>query len=160
MSVSRASLVAVALITSVLASPTFAHAEPPPPSAPPAPSSSASSSPPSSALRTVGLVDIGVGITLIVGGTLVALSGLSLKSRIDDQCPNKVCPSSASGDLDALRGRQTAVNVFWGFGAVAVITGVAIVLSTGRSDGSSSETRSGQVSIVPAPGGLAGRLTF
>jgi hypothetical protein len=149
MSASRTSIASLLLAAALVAGPRVAHAEPETAPATPAPG------PRTSALRTVGLVEIGVGATFLVGGTLVALSGLQLKRRIDDECPGKVCPASAQSDLDSLRGRQTATNAFWLFGALVVGSGVAIVLSTGSSDAPGEKPR-GQVSIAPAPGGVTG----
>lgn len=157
MSLSRASLLSAALAGVLLvASPRSAAADPPPPRDPP-PAASSSSSP---ELRTAGVVSIVIGATLVLGGVALALSGVALKSKVDRECPNKVCPAAASGDLDSLRGRASSANVFWVAGLVTAASGIGLVIASGTSERESPGERRGAIVITPSVGGLAASMAF
>ena len=159
MSLSRASVLTAAVALSfVAASPRYARAEPTAPEAQPVAASSSDRSAPG--LRTAGLVSLGVGAALIVGGVVIALSGLSLKSKVDGECPGKVCPASATADLDSLRGRAAAVNVFWIAGAVTAVSGIALIVSSGSGDRDTSRPQRGAIVIRPAGAGVSAAMTF
>ncbi|WP_394823855.1 tetratricopeptide repeat protein [Pendulispora albinea] len=151
----------------------------PPPASPPsaitapeAPAQTASSSSSSSARTTGGWIAVGAGAALLVGAGVTLALRQSDISKLEDACPNNVCPGEREDELSSIRSRAQAegpiAGVLAGLGAVGIGVGTYILLSkphpnasTGAGsnvnflNGARGELRLGG---RPAPGG--GRLVL
>ena len=67
------------------------------------------------------------GAYLAVAGAL-ALSARAIHEDLDDRCPLGICTEAAQSDLDRMRRRTIATDVFWGLGAALVVTGLVLFI--------------------------------
>lgn len=97
--------------------------------------------------RVYGYVVGGVGVaSLATAGVFLGLRHGKI-SDLDKACPDRQCPSSAQqSDIDTGKLYNTVANVTLVVGAVALATGVVLVLTGGPTTASS-------VALAPAPGG-------
>ncbi len=97
---------------------------PPPPS--PAPPSDEGDG---SAQRTVGWVALGVGGAGLAVGGIFGILGLSDKSDLDDDCPDRRCEPEHYEALDAYETKKTISTIGFVGGAVLGATGVVLLLT-------------------------------
>lgn len=79
--------------------------------------------------RIVGWCAIGLGSAALAVGVTTGILTLSRKSDLDDQCVRGRCPPSAEPDLEAFRTFRTVSTIGYVTGALAVGTGVALLLT-------------------------------
>jgi hypothetical protein len=124
------------------------------PAAPPAPPAAAPL-PPSTARRDVGLAVGALGIVGIGVGTGFGLSAVSKKDDYDGRFPGGAClPEACDEAADAKRALdRTAIisTVAFGVGALGLVTGFYLVLTS-----SSSKAPASTVRLSPAVGGPIG----
>jgi hypothetical protein len=97
--------------------------------------------------RVYGYVAGGIGIASLATGAV--FWGLRAKkiSELDDACPHHQCLSTAQqADIDAGKLYTSMANVTVAVGAVALATGIVLVLTSGPS-------AEAKVALAPSPGG-------
>ncbi len=95
--------------------------------------------------RVYGYVVGGVGVaSLATAGVFLGLRASKI-NKLDDTCPMSQCPRSAQSDIDAGKAYNTAANVTLVIGAVALATGVVLVLTSPSANTS--------VALAPTSGG-------
>ncbi|MCU0693664.1 MAG: PEGA domain-containing protein [Polyangiaceae bacterium] len=96
---------------------------------------------------TLGWIVTGVGVAALATSGYFFAQRSSAMSDLDDQCgPDRdQCPASAKGTYDDGKKYTTLGNIALGVGAVGVVTGVIILVTSG---GSSSEQEPSQLSRV------------
>jgi hypothetical protein len=113
-------------------------------------------------LRTVGWVTSGVGV---VGVGLGIFFGTQVTSKVNDansHCVGTVCPASAQATVSSLaddaRSARTLSYIMFGVGAVALATGVTLIIVGGpkKSEATSSPTVS--ATFTPSWIGLSGKF--
>ncbi|HEY6078242.1 MAG TPA: hypothetical protein VIW29_05535, partial [Polyangiaceae bacterium] len=111
---------------------------------PMAPPSVTEAPPPSGRSRVPGYVIGGIGIaSLATSGVFFALRSGKI-SKLDDACPDHVCPPEMQSDIDQGKLYTTLANVTLAVGIAAVAGGAVLVLTSGPSSEPS-------VALAPAP---------
>ena len=143
----------------------------PSPGAPPAPGNAPdyrTSAPgvaaePSSSSNLPAYLLLGTGVVGVAVGSIFGARVLSKKSSLDEVCkPDKEhCPTSAQGDIDAMRSAATFSTVGFAVGGVALGAGVIMLLvSKSSSSSADAKTAPAHATLTPLVGptsiGLSG----
>jgi hypothetical protein len=84
--------------------------------------------PPSSGFQTAGWVAMGLGGAGIVLGAVAGSVAVGQNAELDEVCEDDVCPRSAQPDVDAYDRTRALSTVGFVVGAVALTTGVVLLL--------------------------------
>ena len=149
---------------------TAVRAVPPPPVAAPATQPESAQPSPAkesdSGLKTVGYIVGGTGIAVLIAGGVTTAMGLSLKSDMEERCPDNFCVSNTASeqnafesDKDSLSTYGTMTTAFFIGGGVLTAVGVTLVMVGG--DGPEEKVAL-ELSPIASPSfqGLGARGTF
>ncbi|HEU4539132.1 MAG TPA: hypothetical protein VFS00_33655, partial [Polyangiaceae bacterium] len=126
------------------AAPTAAPTVAPPPA--PAPAPERSSTP-----RLVAYGALGVGAAGLVAGSVLGALTISKSNDLEGQCPNKQCATpAAQDDLDGASRLGTWSTVAFGVGAVGLVGGVVLLLTS--SPGASASAAAPGPAVRPRVG--------
>jgi hypothetical protein len=109
-------------------------------------------------MRLLAFVAVGVGVVGLGVGIGAGLAATSKHSTLEGECPHAPsCPTSASGDLDSFHTLRTASTVSYVIGAVGVVGGAVLFLTT-LSRKTSTSTAGVHPWIGLGSAGLSGRF--
>ena len=132
-----------------------------PESAQPSPAKEADSS-----LKTTGYIVGGTGIAVLIAGGMTTAMGLSLKSDMEERCPDNFCVANTpseqlafESDKDSLSTYGTMTTAFFIGGGVLTAVGFTLVMLGGDTP---QEKVALEISPMASPGfqGLGARGTF
>jgi hypothetical protein len=120
------------------------------PGAPPSPAGSSHGSP-----STGGIVVLSLGIASIAVGSIFGGLAFGTKKKLDDACPNKMCPLTSQSDIDSLSTQAWVSNIGLGVGIAGAIIG--IVMLAGSHGGPEKQATAAGAHVAPWVGpGMAG----
>ena len=111
---------------------------PPPPSPAPAPPPDDSGG----TQRTLGWVSLAVGGAGLAVGGVFGVLGLSARSELDENCPNRECEPDQYSALDAYETKKTVSTIGFVGGAAFAATGAVLLLTAPESSGAPRDARS------------------
>lgn len=96
---------------------------------------------PESDWRPLGWVSVGIGAAGIGLGTAAGVWALTLRSKLEDECPDKACPPAYHDDVDNYRRLRTVSTASFIVGGIGVAAGVTLLLQQSTASKSSSQLR-------------------
>jgi len=131
---------------------TDAGAATPSPAAPP-PVSDAGPRKSNKGLKVGGYTALAVGGLGIIAGSAFGVTATNKRNDLDNQCPDKQCPTSAQSDLDAMNSSATISTVGFVVGGVGIVagTGLLILAGSGKHERSVAR-RESRVRVTPVIG--------
>jgi hypothetical protein len=114
--------------------------------------------PPSTgANRVPAYIAVGLGGAGVAIGAVFGILALGTKSTLDNACVDKVCPPSSKSDIDSLSSRATVSNIAFAVGAVGVVAGVVLLVTSHGSEAPKTASAHRPVRAAPWIGlGAAG----
>jgi hypothetical protein len=107
---------------------------------------------PAATQTVIGWVAVGLGGGALIAGAVTGGLAVSLRSDLDDRCPDKQCPPDAHDDLERYQALRVPTTVLLVGGAVLVAGGVVLVLTAPKPQT--------EVSLRVLPWGAALGATF
>lgn len=105
-------------------------------------------------LAVYGWVCVGVGAAALVGGAVVGGLALDQSNTLEESCAGGgVCAPARAGEVEALERMALTADVLFGVGGAVAAAGVILLLLPDKGE-------SDQVTVWPAPNGVAARVTF
>jgi hypothetical protein len=101
----------------------------------------------------LALVAGGVGVTGLALGVVAGLVGQSRHSTLAGECNGSVCPPSAQGEIDSFHAMRTISTTGYVVGAMGLVGGAVLWITTASSDGSAVG-----VQVAPTSARLVGRF--